>query len=267
MHITVIIDSNKRRTETRNSLCPVAHERLHHLVYRWKKSEPAEKTKCWEDKRVFWCSSPECPAEVTVVTRPAYIDDRFTSLLTDKARLRERMKRANEIAGSEGEKQLPSFQTDELPGKAVETLLAYFRNTLNGELRPIPRKNARYLRMLSDDCRLIFEMAGYGEFKVSGGSGWRERGERLLIFGQDEAGNLNWKQPLAENHELDIEGLEVFQRCSFMPQVAMMFAEASVIHSKLTQVSQSRWKGVSSLNNLSDMLGCQPCELDFFRDF
>lgn len=169
MHIQVTIDAKTRMSEDRKRLCPSAHNRLHHLVYVEAESQKPDKAvgrRGWEDKRVFYCSASDCPATVTVCTRPPYIDEGFRALLTDKAKLRERKKRAVDTMNEENAGKLPSFAVDQLPAKVVGTLITYLKNTVAKDRRDIPRKNARYVSMISDDCREIFETAGFTESQV-----------------------------------------------------------------------------------------------------
>ncbi|TGZ80238.1 cysteine proteinase [Ascodesmis nigricans] len=162
LHVTLIVDCTPDpRSDRPPRPCPTADNPLHFFTYCPSASTPFYgNDDRWEETRVFRCVGDDCPVEVTVKTTSPYINERLRLLLMDKPTLRERQ---NEFIQKNKEQIDPSskIHTDDLPGRALETMLSYLKNAKRGDDRSIPRANKRYNTFLTDECAELFERAGF----------------------------------------------------------------------------------------------------------
>lgn len=161
MHISLTVDPTQGGyNETRP--CPSSDNPLHHLYYCPDESRPIypASREHWEDMRAFRCTGKECPIKVTVTTKPALVTERLKALLMDKPTLRERQNRFIQMHKDKVD-EATKTRTDELPGKALETMVSYLKNACQGNSRKIPRENMRYNNFLADECAELFQLAGF----------------------------------------------------------------------------------------------------------
>lgn len=84
-------------------------------------------------------------------------------LLTNSQVLRDRFANAEKMMEEEQKTGPASGRGMDHAYQSLQTLLTYLKNAIGGDSRPIPRKNARYMSTLSDECSEIFYQAHFTE--------------------------------------------------------------------------------------------------------
>ncbi|RPA95079.1 cysteine proteinase [Choiromyces venosus 120613-1] len=140
------------------------HSPLHHFRYEAKVSSPLDTSRYdkksrerWMDKRVFSCSSTNCPIVVTVTTQPAMIRPGLLDLLISEKSREIRVKEAARINPND----VPADVAPQTPYQVLETLCTYIKNHKSGDQRSIFAENKRYLCNLGEDCGEVMNLAHF----------------------------------------------------------------------------------------------------------
>ncbi|CUS10447.1 unnamed protein product [Tuber aestivum] len=136
---------------------------LHHFRYESKVSSPVDisrydkrSRKRWVDKRVFSCSSTNCPIVVTVTTQPAMMRPDLIELLLSEGNCEARVKEAVRINPDE----VPVDAAPQTPYQVLETLCTYIKNHKGGDQRSIFAENKRYLCNIGE-CDEVMRLAHF----------------------------------------------------------------------------------------------------------
>ncbi|PWW80591.1 cysteine proteinase [Tuber magnatum] len=150
------------------------HNLLHHFRYESKKSSPVDisryekrSRKRWVDKRVFSCSSTNCPILVTVTTQPAMMGPDLIDLLLSEGNREARVKEAARINPDE----IPVDAAPQTPYQVLETLCTYIKNHKGGDQRSIFAENKRYLCNVGE-CDEIMRLAHFTKSLDPGTNAW-----------------------------------------------------------------------------------------------
>lgn len=147
---------------------PYRYNPLHHFRYEEGLSSPVDTSrydkksrKRWMDKRVFSCSSTNCPILVTVTTQPAMIRPDLLELLLSENTREARVKEAARMCPDE----VPVDAAPPIPYQVLETLCTYIKNHKGGDQRTIFAENKRYLCNLGG-CDEIMRLAHFTKSPV-----------------------------------------------------------------------------------------------------
>lgn len=146
--------------------CPNSQYPLHHFIHhpqsssRRQNSVDTHRGDRWVDQQRFECSSPYCPAVVTVRIRPPRITAQWKTLLTDEQLVRERAEAVMKLAPDRFEGIAPP-----LPINVLLNLRSYISNALrNPEVKKIASLNKKFVTCFGDfgqPCRDLLEFLGF----------------------------------------------------------------------------------------------------------
>lgn len=162
-HMLLMVDF---RSGSGEQPCPNPQYPLHHFVHVpqssscRRKSADLPKGERWTDQQRFECSSPCCPAAVTVRIRPPRITPEWETLLTDAARIKERADIVMKMAPERFE-----GIAHPLPINVLMNLRSYLNNALrNPGAKKIASLNKKFVTSFGDygqPCRELLEYLGF----------------------------------------------------------------------------------------------------------
>ncbi|KAG0642222.1 hypothetical protein HOY80DRAFT_1008062 [Tuber brumale] len=182
MHIDIEVEFTKPvEFNAEVVLCPNKSSRnqyrynlLHHFRYESKISSPVDTSrydkssrKRWVDKRVFSCSSTNCPLVVTITTQPAMIRPDLMELLLSEKTREARVKEAAGINPND----VPADAAPQTRYQVLETLCTYIKNHKGGDQRSIFDENKRYLCNLGE-CEEVMRLAHFTRSPDSDTNAW-----------------------------------------------------------------------------------------------
>lgn len=162
-HLLLILDLQQGYGE---KPCPNSQYPLHHFIYlpqsssRRRSSVDLAKGDRWVDQQQFECSSPYCPAVVTIRISPPRITAEWKTLLTDENVVKERAEVVMKLAPDRFEGIAPP-----LPINVLLNLRSYLNNALRSpEVKKIASLNKKFVTCFGDygqPCRDLLEYLGF----------------------------------------------------------------------------------------------------------
>lgn len=147
--------------------CPNSQYPLHHFIHhpqsssRRRSSVDGRKSDRWVDQQRFECSSPCCPAVLTIRISPPRITAEWETLLTDEKLVRERAEAVMKLAPDRFEGIAPP-----LPINVLLNLRSYLNNALrNPEVKKIASLNKKFVTCFGDFGQPCRDLLEYLEFK------------------------------------------------------------------------------------------------------
>ncbi|KAF2011767.1 cysteine proteinase [Aaosphaeria arxii CBS 175.79] len=156
-HIDVVVDF---RCDGRETPCSKENKHpLHHFVFRTEDTDSDNAFGSAQVPRVFHfqCSGPQCPVALQIRMRPPRFNDEHISLMTNSARLRQRLETAKQLAGERADANMAR------PVDALDFLTTYLTDALKpqpGKGR-IPLLNRKFLKTFGKDCDNILTGLGF----------------------------------------------------------------------------------------------------------
>jgi ubiquitin carboxyl-terminal hydrolase 25/28 len=162
-HLLLIVDF---KTGSGEQPCPNSQYPLHHFIHhpqsssRQESSVNGRKGDRWVDQQRFECSSPDCPAVLTIRICAPRITAEWETLLTDEKLVKERAEAVMKLAPDRFEGIAPP-----LPINVLLNLRSYLNNALrNPEVKKIASLNKKFVTCFGDfgqPCRDLLEYLGF----------------------------------------------------------------------------------------------------------
>ncbi|KAI9813536.1 MAG: ubiquitin-specific protease ubp2 [Thelocarpon impressellum] len=160
-HLDLFVDF--RGAPSRDRPCPNQDFPLHHFRYVSSKSRPAREPSdssrghTREEQHRFECSSPCCPATVTVSLKSPRLTQDHVTLLADPTLIKERVQREMDAAPE----RLRGFPIAE-PATVLGNVKQYLSDAMRGpEQKRLNANNKRFLTSLGEPCRPVLEYLGF----------------------------------------------------------------------------------------------------------
>ena len=162
-HLLLIVDFQNGIGERP---CPNSQYPLHHFIHhhqsstRQRSTVGISKDDRWVDQQLFECSSPYCPAVVTIRISSPRITADWEKLLTDEILVKERAEAVMKLAPDRFEGIAAP-----LPINVLLNLRSYLNNALRSpEVKKIASLNKKFVTCFGDygqPCRDLLEYLGF----------------------------------------------------------------------------------------------------------